>query len=64
MTAVALLLFAGALLVWPGGATVARRFAWLTASRPPPPARAWPSAVPHLAATLGGVSLAVLVGGV
>jgi Flp pilus assembly protein TadB len=64
MNAAALLLFAGAVLVWPGDATVARRFAWLAASRPPPPARTWPSAVPHIATTLGGVSLAVLVGGV
>jgi pilus assembly protein TadC len=64
VSAAALLLFAGAVLVWPGDATVARRFAWLAASRPAPPARTWPGAVPLIATTLGGVSLAVLVGGV
>ncbi|WP_328447742.1 type II secretion system F family protein [Amycolatopsis sp. NBC_00438] len=63
MNAAALLLFAGAVVIWPGDAAVARRFAWLTAGRTPEPARKWPGAVPHIATTLGGVSLAVLIGG-
>jgi Flp pilus assembly protein TadB len=64
MNAAALLLFAGAVLSWPGDATAARRFALLTAGRTPAPVRTWPGAVPHTATALGGASLAVLVGGI
>ena len=62
MTPTALLLFAGALLVWPDDVAVMRRFGLLAGS--PDPVRKWPHAVPHLAATVGGVSAALLVGGV
>jgi Flp pilus assembly protein TadB len=64
MTAAALLLFAGALLVWPGDTTVARRFGWLAEDRQPELARKWHPAIPHLATTVGGASTAVLIGGV
>ncbi|OXM70496.1 type II secretion system F family protein [Amycolatopsis vastitatis] len=62
MNPTALLLVAGALLVWPDDVAVLRRLSRLAGS--PEPVRKWPRAVPHLAATLGGVSTAVLVGGV
>ncbi|WP_103337795.1 type II secretion system F family protein [Amycolatopsis sp. CA-126428] len=61
MTAIALLLFAGALLSWPDEAIV-RRFTRLTDG--PKPVRAGHSALPHIAVAVGGVSTAVLVGGV
>ncbi|WP_410666609.1 type II secretion system F family protein [Amycolatopsis sp. cmx-4-68] len=61
MIAPALILFAGALLIWPCDAT-ARRFAWLVGSGEPEP-RTWPRAMPHVATTLGGASMAFLVGG-
>ncbi|MGW5745144.1 type II secretion system F family protein [Amycolatopsis sp. NPDC003861] len=61
MTAIALLFFAGALLSWPDE-TIARRFARLTDG--PKPARKSHRALPPIAATVGGVSTAVLVGGV
>ncbi|MGW3965704.1 type II secretion system F family protein [Amycolatopsis sp. NPDC005003] len=57
MTAIALLLFAGALLSWPDDA-IARR---LTGG--PKPIRKGHRALPHIAAAVGGVSTAVLVGG-
>ena len=63
MNPTALLLCAGALLVWPSDAASARRFDWL-AGTPKPPPRKWLRAVPHIAATLGGISTAVLIGGV
>jgi Flp pilus assembly protein TadB len=63
MIATALVLFAGALLLWPGDAATARRFTWLADNTPPDP-RTWPRAVPHIAATLAGASTAVLVGGI
>ncbi|MFF1608241.1 type II secretion system F family protein [Amycolatopsis sp. NPDC058278] len=61
MTTIALLLFAGALLSWPDEAIV-RRFTRLTEG--PKPVRVGHRALPHIAAALGGVSTAVLVGGV
>ncbi|ADJ50496.1 hypothetical protein AMES_8670 [Amycolatopsis mediterranei S699] len=61
MTAIALLLFAGALLSWPDEA-IRRRFTRLTDG--PKPVRAGHRALPHIAAAVGGVSTAVLVGGV
>ncbi len=61
MTAIALLLFAGALLSWPAEAVV-RRFTRLIDG--PKPDRARHRALPHIAAAVGGVSTAVLVGGV
>lgn len=63
MNAAVPLLFAVAVVSWPADAAAARRFAWLRAARAPEPVRKWPGAVPHIATTLGGVSLAVLVGG-
>lgn len=63
MTAPALLLFAGAVLAWPGDAVASRRFAWLAAARTPGPVRTWHHAVPHMAAVAGGASITVLVGG-
>jgi len=64
MNAVALVLFAGALLSWPGDAAVARRFSWLAGRPKAERFRSWHRAVPHIATTLGGASAAVLVGGV
>ncbi|MCR6481409.1 type II secretion system F family protein [Amycolatopsis sp. OK19-0408] len=64
MTAAALLLFAGALLIWPGDAATARRFTWLAAGPEPAPAHPWRQALPHIATTLGGASTALLIGGV
>lgn len=64
MNATALLLFAGALLTWPGDAAVARRFTWLAADRTPNPARTWHRPLPHIATALGGASTALLIGGV
>jgi pilus assembly protein TadC len=61
VTAIAFLLFAGALLSWPDEAVV-RRFTRLIDS--PKPVRAVHRALPHIAAAVGGVSTAVLVGGV
>ncbi|MEV5721942.1 type II secretion system F family protein [Amycolatopsis mediterranei] len=61
MTAIALLLFAGALLSWPDEA-IRRRFTRLADS--PKPVRAGHRALPHIAAAVGGVSTAVLVGGI
>ncbi|WP_410637214.1 type II secretion system F family protein [Amycolatopsis sp. lyj-346] len=61
MTAVALLLFAGALLSWPDE-VIARRFTRLTGG--PKPARKRHRALPPIAAAVGGVSTAVLLGGV
>ncbi|MFJ9781625.1 type II secretion system F family protein [Amycolatopsis sp. NPDC101161] len=61
MTATALLLCAAALLIWPNEAA-ARRFTWLSGAPTPAPRR-WPRAIPHLATTLGGISTAVLIGG-
>lgn len=58
-----LLFFAAALLIWPNDSAAARRFTWLTGGRNPEP-RKWPRAVPHIATALGGVSTAVLIGGV
>ncbi|WP_410563764.1 type II secretion system F family protein [Amycolatopsis sp. cmx-4-61] len=60
MTAIALLLFAGAVLSWPDEA-IARRFDRLFGD--PQPVRKVYRAIPHIAATVGGVSAAVLVGG-
>ncbi|MFB9688448.1 type II secretion system F family protein [Amycolatopsis plumensis] len=60
MTAIALVLFAGALLSWPDEA-IARRFIQLTG---PKPVRRGHRAVPHIAAAVGGISTAVLVGGI
>jgi Flp pilus assembly protein TadB len=62
MNATALLLFATALLIWPSDSAAARRFTWLAGSGNPEP-RKWPRAVPHIATILGGVSTAVLLGG-
>ncbi|SEF29184.1 Type II secretion system (T2SS), protein F [Amycolatopsis pretoriensis] len=61
MTATALLLCAAALLIWPSEAA-ARRFTWLSGTPAPEP-RKWPRTIPHLATTLGGISTAVLIGG-
>ncbi|EOD64669.1 type II secretion system F family protein [Amycolatopsis vancoresmycina] len=61
MTAAALLLLAGALLTWPDS-TITRRFDRLTGT--PNTTRKWPRAIPHIAATLGGASAAVLIGGI
>lgn len=61
MTATALILCAAALLIWPNE-TAARRFTWLSGAPTPAP-RKWPRAIPHLATTLGGISTAVLIGG-
>ncbi|MGW5719652.1 type II secretion system F family protein [Amycolatopsis sp. NPDC003865] len=63
MTATALVLCATALLVWPTDSAAARRLAWLSGA-PAPEARKWPRAIPHIATTLGGLSTAVLIGGV
>ncbi|WP_290053030.1 type II secretion system F family protein [Amycolatopsis solani] len=58
MTAAALVLVAAALLSWPDD-TAARRF-----GRPrPEPAKKWPRAVGPIAAAVGGVSTAALIGG-
>ncbi len=62
MNATALLLFSAALFIWPSDSAAARRFTWLAGSRSPEPHN-WPRAVPPIATTLGGVSTAVLVGG-
>lgn len=62
MTATALVFFAAALAIWPGDPAVARRFDWLTGRRDSEPGK-WPSALPHVAATVGGASAAVLIGG-
>jgi len=61
VSAIALLLFAGALLSWPDD-VIARRFDWLTGG--PKPIRKWPRALPHIAVAVGGVSAAVLAGGI
>ncbi|MEV6829066.1 type II secretion system F family protein [Amycolatopsis sp. NPDC051102] len=63
MNATALLLLAGALLSWPDSA-IARRFAWLTGMQEPDPTRKRHSAIPYIAAALGGASAAVLIGGI
>lgn len=60
MTAIALLLIAGALLSWPDEA-IARRLSRLTDGSKPP--RRGRRALPHIAAAVGGVSMAVLAGG-
>jgi Flp pilus assembly protein TadB len=62
VNATALLLFAGALLTWPSDSAAARRFTWLAGSTSPEP-REWPRAVAPVATTLGGISTAVLIGG-
>ncbi|WIY04983.1 type II secretion system F family protein [Amycolatopsis mongoliensis] len=62
MNATALLVFAAALFIWPSDSAAARRFTWLAGSANPEP-RKWPRAVPHIATTLGGLSTAVLIGG-
>ena len=62
MTATALLLCAAALLIWPTDSAAARRFAWLSGIPAPEP-RKWPRAIPHLATTVGGISTAILIGG-
>jgi hypothetical protein len=62
MNATALVLFAGALLAWPSDSAAARRFTWLAGSASPEP-REWPKAVAPVATTLGGISTAVLIGG-
>ncbi|VVJ22888.1 FIG054221: Possible conserved alanine rich membrane protein [Amycolatopsis camponoti] len=62
MNPTALLLFAAGLLIWPSDSATARRFTWLAGSASPEP-RKWSRAVPHMAITLGGVSTAVLMGG-
>jgi Flp pilus assembly protein TadB len=62
MTATALLLLATALLIWPNDSTAARRCTWLTVGGNPE-SRRWPPAIAPIATTLGGVSTAVLVGG-
>ncbi|KDN16385.1 type II secretion system F family protein [Amycolatopsis rifamycinica] len=61
MTAIAFLFFAGALLSWPDDA-IARRFAQLNEG--PKPVRQTHRALSPLAAVVGGVSTAVLIGGV
>ena len=61
MTAIALLLFAGALLSWPDEA-IARRLDRLTGG--PKRVRTAHRALPHVAVAVGGVSTAVLAGGV
>ncbi len=60
MTATALLLCGVALLIWPNEAA-ARRFTWLSGTTTKP--RKWPRAIPELATTVGGISTAVLIGG-
>ncbi|MGW4060305.1 type II secretion system F family protein [Amycolatopsis sp. NPDC004747] len=60
MTAIALLLLAGALLSWPDEA-ITRRLSRLTDGPKPP--RKGRRALPHIAAAVGGVSMAVLAGG-
>jgi Flp pilus assembly protein TadB len=64
MTAAALLLFAGAAVLWPGDTVVARRFTWLAPARAPGPARGRHPAMLPVVTALGGASVAVLVGGV
>jgi Flp pilus assembly protein TadB len=61
VTAIALLLFAGALLSWPDE-TIARRFDRLTDG--PRPVHKGHRVLPPVAAAVGGVSTAVLIGGV
>ncbi|WP_103355249.1 type II secretion system F family protein [Amycolatopsis sp. CA-128772] len=63
MNPAALLLFSGALLIWPDN-TVPRRLTWLTGHPEPHPTRRWHRAIPHIATTLGGASAAVLIGGI
>ncbi|WP_410593413.1 type II secretion system F family protein [Amycolatopsis sp. lyj-23] len=60
MSAIAVLLFAGAALSWPDEA-IARRFDWLFGD--PQPVRRVHRAMPYIATAVGGVSVAVLVGG-
>lgn len=63
MTALTLLLFAGAVLTWPGDTAASHRFARLAVARTPGPTHTWHHALPHIAAVTGGASAAVLVGG-
>ncbi|NBH07350.1 type II secretion system F family protein, partial [Amycolatopsis sp. SID8362] len=58
MNAAVLVLVASALFIWPDD-TAARRF-----GRPHEPARKWPRSLGPIATAAGGVSTAVLVGGV
>jgi Flp pilus assembly protein TadB len=61
VTAVVLLLFAGALLSWPDD-VFARRFDRLADVPEPEPVRTSHRALPQIAAAVGGVATAVLVG--